>query len=114
MSLLELWEKAVVYVDTVDCALLEANQEMPEVTFQLGKRRPRPQPAVQLWKSLKDIHVLYLTGAKAKPEVQVLLRKWVSYHRLGWKVGFRLTEEEATRFLKEIIETSDVAAKLNE
>jgi hypothetical protein len=110
MSLLDLWEKAVVYVDQVDCALLEANQEVPEVSFELGKRRVRPQPATQLWKSLKDIHVLYLTGAKTKPEVQVVFRKWVRFHRLGWKVGFRLTEEEATRFLKEIIETSEVAA----
>lgn len=108
MSLLALWEKAVVYVDEIDTAIIAANQEMPEVQFSLGKRRPRPQPAVQLWRSLRDIHVLFLTGAKCTPEVQLLLRKWVRFHRLGWKVGFRLTEKEATRFLNEIVETSQI------
>jgi hypothetical protein len=110
MSLLAMWEKAVVYVDTIDTAIVKANQEMPEVTFSLGKRRPRPQPAVQLWRSLRDIHALFLAGTQITPDVQLTLRKWVRFHRLGWKVGFKMNEQEALRFLSEIVETSEVAA----
>lgn len=107
MTLLAKWELAVVFIDKIDTMIIETNQETPENLFEL-KRRPRPQPAPQMWKSLRDIYSLFLTGAAITPDVQITLRKWVRYHRLGWKVGFRLTEKEATRFLDEIVETSNV------
>lgn len=106
MKLLTNWEAAVIFMDKIDTMILETNQQLPENAFDINNRRPRAQLAPQMWKSLRDIYKLFLTGGAIKPEVHAIFRKWVSYHRLGWKVGFKLTEQEATRFLNEVVETS--------
>ncbi len=110
MKLLSNWEAAVVFMDKIDTMILETNKQLPENAFELTKRRPRATLAPQMWKSFRDIYTLFLAGGKVKPEVHAILRKWVTYHRLGWKVGFKLTEQEAARFLNEVVETSQTEA----
>lgn len=106
MKLLTHWEAAVVFMDKIDNMILETNQQLPEDAFIAHSRRPRAQLAPQMWKSLRDVYTLFLTGGAIKPEVHAILRKWVAYHHLGWKVGFKLTEQEATRFLDGVVESS--------
>lgn len=106
MKLLTHWEAAVIFMDKIDTMILETNQQVPENAFDINKRRPRAQLAPQMWKSLRDVYKLFLAGSAVKPEVHAILRKWIAYHRLGWKVGFKLTEEEATRFLDAVVESS--------
>lgn len=105
MNLLEKWQIAVDYINKIDEEVLRASKEdAPEVSFTAVRFKPKPDET--LWKHFRDIYVLHLAGNAGDKATFLMLKKWIRYHRIGWKVGFKMDAASAGRFLDNIVETS--------